>query len=360
MRNHPPRCGPGRWFRPGFAAALVAFAVWSGTPGALAEQSVRPAKLMVVAAMENAVSISLPALIEASESAELGFQVAGVVATVLVREGQSIAEGVEIARLDQRDLEIELAMAEANYAAADTEFERAERLIVEGAISQAVHDQRKTQREVMEATLDAARKRLDDSVLRSPFAGLVAEVHVEAFQNIAPQQTVVTLQTTGTAEAVVQVPATLLAHSRRVTPRETAVVLDAAPDTPIPAHFHSLATRADPAAQTFEMRFTFTPPADLVVLPGMTGIVRSTLLVAEDGGVAPVAVPIEAILSEADRRYLWVVDPESMTVSRRAVTLGDGVGRMLPVLDGLAAGEIIVAAGVSYLHEGMKIRRYEP
>ena len=92
----------------------------------------------------------------------------------------------------------------------------------------------------------------------------------------------------------------------------------------------------------------------------MTGIVRSTLLVAEDGDVARVAVPIEAILSEADRHYLWVVDPESMTVSRRAVTLGDGVGRMLPVLDGLAAGEIIVAAGVSYLHEGMKIRRYEP
>ena len=321
---------------------------------------VRPAKLFVVTAEENVRAISLPALIEASESAELGFQVAGVVAAIPVREGQRIAEGAEIARLDQRDLEIELSRAQANYAAADTDFQRAERLIVEGAISRAVHDQRKTQREVMAAALDAARKRLDDSVLRSPFAGIVARVHVEAFQNVTPQQTVITLETTGTAEAVVQVPATLLAHSGRITPQDTVVVLDAAPDAPIPADFHSIATRADPAAQTFEARFVFTPPADLVILPGMTGTVLSTATLAGNGGAARIAVPIEAILSEAGRRYLWVVDPESMTVSKRAVTLGDGIGAMLPVLDGVKAGETIVAAGVSYLHEDMKIRRYQP
>jgi len=51
---------------------------------------------------------------------------------------------------------------------------------------------------------------------------------------------------------------------------------------------------------------------------------------------------------------VWVVDPDSMTVSKREVVLGDGAGETLPVERGLAAGEIIVAAGVSYLHEGMQ------
>ena len=137
------------------------------------------------------------------------------------------------------------------------------------------------------------------------------------------------------------------------------MVLDAVPAKPVPATFHSIVTRADPVAQTFEVRFAFTPPPDLRILPGMTGTVRSKLVITGNGG-AQIAVPIEAILSEADARYVWVVDADTMTVSKRAVMLGDGVGETLPVLDGLAVGETIVAAGVSYLHEGMRIRRYEP
>lgn len=221
-------------------------------------------------------------------------------------------------------------------------------------MSRADHQRRRTQRDVAKASLDAARKRFDDTVLRSPFAGIVAAVHVEAFQNVGAQQPVATLQTTGAAEAVVQVPATLVANSERIEPLETVVVLDAAPGAPMPATLHSTAARADPAAQTFELRFAFTPPEGVVILPGMTGNPRATLAMATEDGAAHISVPISAILSEAEARYVWVVDPDSMTVSKREVVLGDGAGETLPVERGLAAGEIIVAAGVSYLHEGMQ------
>lgn len=345
------------WF--GCVALVLAIAGCSDEPEAPVEAPVRPAKLLVVSAADNVRTVSLPAVIDASATADLAFQMPGLVAAIAVREGETVAAGVEIARLDQRDLKTELTTAQANYHAAETEFQRAERLIVENAISRAVYEQRQTQLEVAQAALEAARKRLDDSVLRSPFAGVIAVLHVEAHQNIAPQQVVVTVQSSGAAEAVVQVPAALVANSRRIEPLETVVVLDAVPAKPVPATFHSIVTRADPVAQTFEVRFAFTPPPDLRILPGMTGTVRSKMVIAGNGG-AQIAVPIEAILSEADARYVWVVDADAMTVSKRAVTLGDGIGETLPVLDGLAAGETIVAAGVSYLHEGMRIRRYQP
>ena len=234
------------------------------------------------------------------------------------------------------------------------EGQRVDKLVAGGAVSRADHQRRRTQRDVAKASLDAARKRFDDTVLRSPFAGIVAAVHVEAFQNVGAQQPVATLQTTGAAEAVVQVPATLVANSERIEPLETVVVLDAAPGAPMPATLHSTAARADPAAQTFELRFAFTPPEGVVILPGMTGNPRATLAMATEDGAAHISVPISAILSEAEARYVWVVDPDSMTVSKREVVLGDGAGETLPVERGLAAGEIIVAAGVSYLHEGMQ------
>ena len=344
------------------AAALLALAAagCSDEPEAPAEAPVRPAKLLVLQAEENVRTVSLPAIVEATASADLGFPQAGKVTDLSVRQGESVAEGAEIARLDRRELKTDLATARANHDAAQAEFERAERLVADGVISRMSHEQKRARRDVTAAALAAARKRFDDSVLRSPFAGVVAVVHVEAFENVGAQQAVVTLQTSGSVEAVVQAPATLVANSGRIEPIETVVVLDAAPDVPIPARFRSAATRADPAAQTFEVRFSFTPPPGLVILPGMTGAVRSTVAIAGDAGAAQIAVPIEAILSEAGLRYVWVVDTDSMTVAKREVILRDGVGETLPVRSGLAAGDTIVAAGVSYLHEGMKIRRYEP
>ena len=349
---------PRRWRLCCVAAAVLAAAGCSEEPEkAPAEAPVRPAKLIEIAAAETLRSFVLPADIEAAASADLAFQLAGLVTSIAVREGDRVAEGAEIARLDRRDLRTELTTAQANYRAADGEFQRAERLIGRGTISRAVHEQRKTRRDVAKATLDAARKRFDDGVLRAPFAGIVAAVHTEAFRNVAAREAVVTLQSTGAARAVVQVPATLLAESKRFRPMEMLLLLDAAPDTPIAAAFHSIATRADPARQTFKAQFAFTPPADLVVLPGMTGTLRATAAFPGETGIA---IPIEAVLSEADKRYVWVVDVDSMTVSKREVTLGGGVGPTLPVIAGLTAGETVVAAGVSYLHEGMRIRRYAP
>ena len=340
------------------AAALVG-AACSEAPQPADEPVRRPAKLYTVVAAEERRPIELPAVLDATATAPLAFPLPGRVAAVAVRQGQPVDAGAVIARLDQREFETELAKAEANHRSAQSEFERTEQLVDTGAIPRADHDQRRREREVAQASLDSARQRLGDSVLRAPFAGVVAEVHVDAYQNVGAQQVVATLQARDAVDAVVQVPAALVANSGRLEPEDTVVVLDAAPDRPIPATFRSTAARADPAAQTFEVRFAFQSPADMRILPGMSGTVRATVAVAAEGGTLP-AIPIEAVLSEGDARYVWVVDDETMSVRKREVTLGAGVGASLPVREGLRTGETIVAAGVSSLHEGMLIRRYEP
>ena len=336
------------------AALLVA--TCSEPPPTPDEPPRRPAKLHTVTGGEQRRTVELPAVLDATAKAQLAFQQPGRVAALSVREGQAVDAGAEIARLDQRELETGLTKAKTNHGAARTEFERVERLLDTGAIPRATYDQRRTDLEIALASLDEAQRRLDDSVLRAPFPGVIAELHVDAHQNVGAQQAVATLQARRSVEAVVQVPATLVANSGRLEPRETVVILDVAPDRPIPASFHSTATRADPAAQTFEARFAFEPPADLRLLPGMSATVRSS--VAADAPGRP-AIPIEAVMSDGERRYVWVVD-EWMSVAKREVTLGPGVGATLPVLEGLVAGETIVAAGVSSLHEGMLIRRHEP
>ena len=45
-----------------------------------------------------------------------------------------------------------------------------------------------------------------------------------------------------------------------------------------------------------------------------------------------------------------------MTVSKREVTVTDGIGESAVVTEGLALGEMIATAGASYLAEGMEVR----
>jgi RND family efflux transporter MFP subunit len=321
---------------------------------------VRPAKLIEVEGSSSVRTMTYPAIIEATSAAEVTFQVGGLLQELPIRSGQTVEEGALIARLDRRNLRNELATAQARFERAESDFLRTERLLAANATSRRAFEQAQSERDVARADLDTARKRLEDATLRSPFSGVIAAVHVEQFQNVAAQEPIVTLQTTGTAEAAFQVPARTVATSSQFETEETVVLLDAVPDVRIPAVFQSVTTQADPETQTFLVKYAFTPPADLVVLPGMTGMVESRVRFIRDGGLADLPeVPTSAVLSDGEARYVWVVDQNTMTVSRREVTLAPGVGESLAVLGGLVEGELIVGAGASYLHEGMQIRPYE-
>ena len=130
----------------------------------------------------------------------------------------------------------------------------------------------------------------------------------------------------------------------------------------MPATFVETATAADSTTQTFETRFSFTPRNGLMILPGMTGILQGKFrqkATSEGEQQTFPTIPLTSILAEAGQPYTWVVDLESMTVSKRNVEIGPGFGQSATVINGLANGEVIVGAGGAYLFEGAEIRAFE-
>ncbi|MCA8889913.1 MAG: efflux RND transporter periplasmic adaptor subunit [Parvularculaceae bacterium] len=320
--------------------------------------AVRPVKLVTVEEASTRKSMSFPAVIRAAQSSELTFQVPGLLQELAVQEGDEVEKEALIARLDQRDYQANLDSARAQFNNAESEYQRARRLAEEDAISQSVLETRQSQRDIARAALTTAQKALDDATLTAPFAGHVARIFVENFQNVQAKEPIATLQSEG-VEAVVNAPATVIAYVPQFEPIDTVVVLDAAPDLKIPATFKEATGAADASAQTYQVSFSFTPPDNLLILPGMTGAVESDFVITGNILEGRLAVPISAVVAEGDDRFVWVVDPETMTVSRRAIKIGRDVGEMIRVTEGLEAGETIVAAGAAYLHEGMTVRAWE-
>ncbi|MEM1132461.1 MAG: efflux RND transporter periplasmic adaptor subunit [Pseudomonadota bacterium] len=328
---------------------------------------VRPAKLHVVKSAGETFDTSFPAIIEASQSSTLAFQVGGLLQDLPIRNGQAVRRGDVLGRLDQRRFRNAVTSAKAQYDAAEAEYQSAERLLEQDAIAGLVVEQRKSQRDTAMAQLDNARKDLADTVLRAPFSGLVAEKHITDFENVSPSQAIVTLQSTGAAEASVSVPASLVPRLARAdeigsadtTSSDSYVVLSSAPDVQMPGRFLAATTQADTQSQTFKVNFAFTPPQDIIVLPGMTATVYSSRALVEGEIKGPnIKIPQGSVLSDGKQRYVWVVDTKTMIVKKRAVKTDASVGEEVRITSGLKAGETIVAAGAAYLHEGMKIRAY--
>jgi RND family efflux transporter MFP subunit len=230
-------------------------------------------------------------------------------------------------------------------------------LAAEDAIARSVLEQRQSQRDVAKAQLDRAEKALEDSVIRAPFAGVVAQAPVRERENVSAGQLVAALLGQGVLEVTVDLPARVIAESQEVENRSAFVILEASPNTQVAATFMEANLLADTASQTYGVTFTFEPPANLVILPGMNATVElSSARRSKTGDVSRISVPLTAIVSDGRSRYVWVVDQDSMTVSRREVTVADGIGDIAVVTEGLTLGETIATAGASFLADGMQVR----
>lgn len=325
------------------------------------EPSVRPVK-WVSTGIDNTVEVSkFPAVVTDNQLVELSFPFGGRIAQFEVQSAQSLKKGDVIAELDQRDLLNSLDKAKAQNKNAEIEYQRAGKLLKSKAISQSAFQERVTSRDVSRSQLNAAKQALTDSVLRAPFDGVIASKMSDKGQAISGGQTAVIFIGGEKLEASIDLPADYLAElyqsefeKRKI---ESFITLDIAPETSIQAVYKEATLLADTATQTYAVTFEFELSKDVLVLPGMNGTIEVQVGVSSHSN--NITLPLAAITSDGEATYVWVVDKQDMTVSKRIITVAKGVGSTLIAESGLEKDELVVSAGVAYLYEGMKVREWK-
>ena len=347
-------------------AALAGLALLSACEQEVTEAPdvVRPVRILTISSLQGGESLSYPGEILGVQNAEIAFEVPGRLVELPAEEGIEVTEGQLLARLDPADYQSSLNAAEAEYRNAKETFERFEEVFGKGAISRQDFDNQRRAFEVAEANLSSARKALDDTALRAPFAGRIGRVYVENFNNIQAKQSILLLQDLSQLDIIVNVPEqdwqrakpglTLAQQTERAKPY---ITLPTFPDRKFPSWIIEVAASADPVTRTFAARGRFDPPDDNVILPGMSATVTVTIDADLVGLDDAVQIPANAIVGGNDGgSYVWKVDGETMTVGLAPVTPGQMSGSTITILDGLVAGDRIAVSGVQQLAEGMKVR----
>lgn len=165
-----------------------------------------PLKRVKVFQVGDALSLPLGAAISTDvrapfrDSSALSFDAAGRVMAVLVKEGDVVAPGQPLVRLDPSDLALsetsaraQLMAAQAELAAAEADFRRYADLHAKGFISDAEHQRRQSQLELTRARFEAVADQLGFITLRAIERGTVKSVLAREGLLVEPRQLMVSL-----------------------------------------------------------------------------------------------------------------------------------------------------------------------
>jgi RND family efflux transporter MFP subunit len=342
------------------ATATVLAACGSGEQ---APDPVRPVVTVTVAPGAPATRDVYSGELRARIETDLGFRIGGKIAARLVDAGARVKQGQALARLDPEDARLaanaaraQLAAAESDSALAKAELDRARDLLAKKFISQSAFDTRAAAHAAAMARVEQARAQAALSGNQESYATLVADadgvvvsVAAEPGQVVSAGQPVLRLARDGELDVVLNAPEGQVARFR--TGDTVAISLWADPARHFPGRVREVAGGADPVTRTFTVRV-----AALQVPPGARVGMTATVAFPGTTDAGLVVLPLASLVRDGEAASVWVVDPKTSRVQRRAVQVGQYREDGATILSGLAAGEVVVAAGVHKLRADQPVR----
>ncbi len=349
------------------AAAAVVYWLWF-VPVPVQRHTVEPGEIVV--------EVMGTGTLEAHVKAAVSTKIPGRIQRVLVDQGDTVKEGQEVARLDERDLGREVEVEEANVAARKAAVLRLQteitqsKVILTQATAYEARVRRQTasgvgsqddldkaveslgiakaglarteaalvegQRQVVSAekTLEFRRARLDDAVIKSPFDAVVVRRDRNAGDVVVPGSSIFAVVATNELWVNAWVDESAIAAVRPKQPAR--VVFRSRPGQPVAGTVVRTGRETD--RETREFLVDVTPAK----LPEDWSVGQRAEVYIETARKQAAAVIPPEYLVWHDRQPFVFVEARGRA-EQRAVTLGLRSRDAVEILEGITAGETVLA-----------------
>lgn len=345
----------GYWFgtqrapAPAVATAPAPGAPGKGGPGGAGPVITVEAAKVVTAPMPQ--TITAVGSLRSDESVTLRPESAGRISAITFQEGQRVAKGTPLVKLDPAIPQAELAQARANLTLAKAKFDRAVDLANRGYISGQAKDEADNNYKVAQASVQLAEAKLAKTQLVAPFGGIIGLRSVSVGDYVREGADLVNLEAIDPLKVDFRVPETYL---RQVQPGQTMqVALDALPGKMYSGKVIAVNPLVDAAGRSIVIRAQVANQ-DTSLRPGMFARVR---LITSDQANAMV-IPEQALVPQGTEQFVFkVVDGK---VSRVKVEVGQRRESRVEVVKGLSVGDVVITAGQLKVREGVSVQVVEP
>ena len=292
-------------------------------------------------------AIAATGQIEAIQAIDLRPEVEGRIVDLLVREGQEVEKGTPLFKVDDAELRAQVARATADRDLARQALERTKQLVAQNASSAADLEKAEATARGAEAQLELLQIRLDRSVVRAPFAGVVGRRYVSLGDYVNTNTKLTAVHTVNPQYAVLDVPERYADQLKRG--QLVSFQVAALPGRNFSGEVIFVDPTVELPARTILIK-AIVPNPRRELASGMFIEARLATSIRPNA----VVVPEDAILPLQGATFVWVV--KEGKADRRQVTLGVRTAGWAEILGGgVEAGDQVVVGGIERLFPGATV-----
>jgi membrane fusion protein, multidrug efflux system len=327
-------------------------------PGNGGVQRIINVEVETIAPSDFREEIRLTGVVRAARDVTLSAEESGVIREVIVERGRTVAQGAPLFRIDDRILATQLREADARAGLAAENWERRRRLFEEDGVgSELQYLEARFQLEQAEATAETLRERVNRSVIRAPFAGVLEDRMVEVGTSVAPGSPVARLVQVNPVKVSAGVPERLSGEVRVGSPAR--ISFDVLPGQVFEGQVSYVGATVNARNRTFEAE---------VVLPNPGGIAKPEMVanveILREVREGVVVVPRNAVVRTEEGFVAFVVEgwadgtqaDAGGTARVRTLELGPTQRDRVLVLAGLEPGDLLVVVGQQQVADGDRVR----
>ena len=286
-------------------------------------------------------------IVEEGSSVSVGFNASGTIKKVYVREGQTVKQGQLIAEIDKTQAQNMLSVAQAQMEQADDAYKRLKQLHDNHSLPEMEWVEIQSKVQQAKASLDMAKKSLDDCSIYAPENGFIGKGVMNAGEVVLPALPVAKILDIDNVKIRVCIPEKEIAAISAST--SSLITLEALPDETFKGGDIEKCVDANHTTHTYDIKIHVNN-AGRKLLPGMVANVEIT----ETASCEMITVPITSVRKDASEN-LFVWTNKDGKVHRSVVTVGKSAGNRIIVVDGLKPGDVVITEGYQKLSEGMEV-----
>jgi RND family efflux transporter MFP subunit len=261
-------------------------------------------------------------------------------------EGQTVAKGDVLARLDDRQVRAGLKELKAREEFLQREMSRVSELITRGAATTQAHERAAMDLRTVQGLISVQTEKIADYIIVAPMDGVVLRRDGEIGEIAEVGQILFRVGVPKPLQVVAEVNEEDIP---RVALGQTVLFrTDAFPDRQLEGKVREITPMGDVNAKTYRIKIAL--PDDTPLKPGMS--VEANIVTREKAGA--LLIPADALQGNA----VFVLD--GAQVRKREVKVGIRGTRSVEVLSGLTDGERVASPAATDLKDGARVRVVEP
>lgn len=315
-------------------------------PAAAASRQRAPVEVSKAREEQASADIRAVGSLRSDESVQIAPEIAGRVAEILFKEGEEVAAGVPLVKLDDALARAEVAEAEARFDLTKANFDRANQLARTGNVTERARDEAVSAYQAAQAGVELARVRLAKHTLTAPFSGVVGLRTASLGAYVPIGTVIVNLEKIDELKVDFKVPELRLSEVR--VDQTVEVSVDAMPNAKFAGTIYAIDPLVDANGRALQIRARLAN-ADRILRPGL--FARITIKGREEQKV--VVVPESAINPRGGETFVYRVQDGKAVETK--VRLGERKGGNVQIIEGLNADTTVVTAGHQRLRDGMNV-----